>query len=74
MKVRMTFDLSDEDRRAIALAHRRKKAAGRTLAIQHLTQTITEDLAAGRGKLRRVEADPDPHQAKLPGMEPVYEP
>ena len=60
MKTHMTFSHSDAQRRAIALALGTKRPATRVQIAQFVT-----------GALR--DADPDPNQLKLAGMEPARE-
>ena len=69
MKIRLTFDLDDRDRQALALAFKTRRPATRTQVVQWLTKTVTASKMELLRDLHRHELNPDPHQQKLPGMD-----
>jgi len=56
MKIRLTFELDDTDRRAIAVARKHKRIASRTECVQFITQTVSEQGELLRRNLRLHDA------------------
>lgn len=73
MKTHMTFSHDDAQRRAIALALGTKRPATRVQVAQFVTGTLRDALEPHLRELRCRDADPDPNQLKLAGMEPARE-
>ncbi len=69
MKIRLTFDFDECDRRAVALAFKVKRPAKRTEVVQWVTGLLTASKAEWLQELRRRELNPDPNQQTLPGIE-----
>jgi len=75
MKVRMTFVWEHETLEAIGRMYHgnRKKRACRSQVIQYVAETIAARNKQLERDLRKFKVNPDPHQQKLPGMEPQAE-
>lgn len=74
MKIRLTHVFDDRQRLAIGRAMGCKKPATRTQCVQFVARAVADDVAYALANLLRREGKPDPHQMKLPNIEPAVEP
>ena len=74
MKVRMTFDLSDEERLALSMHFGRKTKATRVHVAQFIAGLMERELGAMARERRRRLANPDPDQMKIPEMRDAFDP
>lgn len=65
MRIHLTFDFNDEQRRAIARLRKHRRPSSRTELIQFVTETVAMQVAGAVAELRQVEQEPDRRQLKL---------
>lgn len=68
MKVKLTFVLSERDRKAIALHAGTKRLATRSQVLVWLATIITEQKIELKQRLKQHELNSDPEQQTIPGV------
>ena len=65
MRIKLTFDLDAEQRRAIARRRKHRRPVSRTEAVQFITETVATEVGGAVAELRQAEQEPDRRQLKL---------